>query len=76
MANRGRFENFENLNFLHIFVAFLLEAHFHEGIRLKSFWYEMRAIFTKSLVHKTLFNTEVYGSNEIHVHLIMHNLHT
>ena len=27
----------------------------------------MRAIFTESLVHKTLFNTVVYGSNETHI---------
>ena len=39
---------------------------------LKSFQYEMRAIFTESLVHETLFNTVVYGSNETHI--IMHNL--
>ena len=32
----------------------------------------MRAVFTKSLLHKTLFNTVVYGSNETHI--IMHNL--
>ena len=30
----------------------------------------MRAIFTESLAHKTLFNTVVYGSNETHI--IMH----
>ena len=28
----------------------------------------------KSLGHETLFNTVVYGSNEIHIGLIMHNL--
>ena len=29
----------------------------------------MKVIFTENLVHKTLFNTEVYGSNEnIHNH--------
>ena len=27
----------------------------------------MRAIFTESLVHETLFNTVVYGSNETHI---------
>ena len=32
----------------------------------------MRAIFTESLVHKTLFNTVVYGSSETHI--IVHNL--
>ena len=30
----------------------------------------MRVIFTKSLVHETLFNTVVYGSSETHI--IMH----
>ena len=39
---------------------------------LKSFQYEMAAIFTESLVHNTLFNTVVYGSKETCV--IMHNL--
>ena len=67
MPNRGRSENFQNLN-LHIFVALLKEAHFPKGIRLKSFQYEMRAIFTESLVHETLFNTAANGSNETHNH--------
>ena len=58
--------------FLHIFVDLLQEAHFPKGVRLKSFQYEMRAIFTESLVHNALFNTVVYGSNETHI--IMHNL--
>ena len=44
--------------FLHIFVALLHRAHFPKGIRLKLFQYEMRAIFTESLVHETLFNTQ------------------
>ena len=48
------------------------EAHFPKGIRLKSFQYEMRAISTEILVHETLLNTVVYGSNETHI--IMHNL--
>ena len=75
MLNRGRFQNFQNLFFfLHIFVAFLYEAPFLKGIRLKSFQYEMRAFFTKSLVHETLFNTVVYGSNVTHI--IMPNLKT
>ena len=39
---------------------------------MKSFQYEMRAIFTESLVHETFFNKVVYGSNETHI--IMHNL--
>ena len=64
MLNRGHSENCQNLNFLHIFVALLKEAHFPKGIRLKSFQFEMRAIFTE--------NTVVYGSNETHI--IMHNL--
>ena len=63
---------FSKLEFLHIFVDLLQEAHFPKGVRLKSFQYEMRAIFTESLVHKALFNTVVYGSNETHI--IMHNL--
>ena len=46
---------------------------FPKGIRLKSLQFEMRA-FTESLIHKILFNTEVYGCNEIHI--IMHNLKT
>ena len=33
--------------------------HFPKGIRLKSFQYEMRAIFTESLVYETLFNTVI-----------------
>ena len=71
MSNRGRSQNFQDLNFLHIFIALFYEAHFLKGIRLKSFQYEMRAVFTGSLVHETLFNTWVYGSNETHI--IMHN---
>ena len=73
MMNRGRFQNCQNLNFLHIFVAHFQEAHFPKGIRLKSYT-EMRAIFTESLGHETLFNTVVCGSNETHI--IMHNLKT
>ena len=74
MSNRGRSQNFQNLNFLHIFVALLEEEHFPKGIRLKSFQYEMRTVFTEILVHENLFNTVVYGSNETHI--IMHNLKT
>ena len=59
MSNRGCFQNFQNLNFVHIPVALLKEAHFPKIIRLKSFQCEMKAIFTESLVHKTLFNTVV-----------------
>ena len=51
---------------MHILVALIKEAHFLNGIRLKSFHYEMRAIFTDSLVHETLSKTVVYGSNEPH----------
>ena len=68
MLNRGRSQNFQNVKFLHIFVALLGEANFPKGIKLKSFQYEMRPIFTESLVHETLFNTAVYGSNEKHNH--------
>ena len=66
ISNRGRSQNFQNLNFLHVFVALLLKAHLPKGIRLKSFLFEMRAI-TENFVHKTLFK---YGSNETHI--IMH----
>ena len=37
------------------------------ALRLKSFQYEMRAIFTESLGYETLFNTVVYGNNETHI---------
>ena len=47
MSNRGRSQNFQNLNFLHNFCDLLQEAHFPKGIRLKSFQYEMRPIFTR-----------------------------
>ena len=50
MSNRGPSQNCQNLNFVHIFVALIEEAHFPKGIRLKSFQYEMRAIFTVSRV--------------------------
>ena len=72
MLNRGRCQNFQNLFFFYISVALLWESQFPKGIRLKSFQYEMRAIFTEILVHENLFNTVVYGSNETHI--IMHNL--
>ena len=74
MSNRKSFQNFQNLIFLHIFEAFLWEAQFLKGIRLKSVQYERKAIFTESLVHNTLFNTVVYGSNETNI--IMYNLKT
>ena len=74
MLNRGRSQNFQNLIFLHVSVDLQSEAQVPRGIRLKSFQYEMREIFTESLVHETLFNTVVYGSNETHI--IMHNLKT
>ena len=53
MSNRGRSQNFQNLNFLHISVALHKEEQFSKGIRLKSFQYEMRAISTESLIHET-----------------------
>ena len=65
MSNWGRFQN---LNFLHIFVALLLKIHFPKGIMLKSFQQEIRAILTEILGHKNLFNAEVYGSNEAQMH--------
>ena len=71
MWNRGRSQNFQISDCLHIFVALFIETHFPKGIRLKSILYEMRAIFTE---HETFFNTVVYWSNETHI--IMHNLKT
>ena len=67
MSNRGRSKHFQNLNFVHISVGLLYEAQFPKRIRLKSFHYEMRAVFHRKSVHKTLFNTVVYGSNETHI---------
>ena len=55
ISNRGCFQNFQNL-YIFIFTSFHsshLRSTFPKGIRLKSFQYEMRAIFTESLVHKT-----------------------
>ena len=74
MLIRGRSQYFQNLNFLLISAALFQEAQIPKGIRLKSFQYEMRAIFTESLVHETLFNTVFYGSKETHI--IMNNLKT
>ena len=74
MLKRGRSQNFWNVNFLHIFVALLKEAHFPKGVTLKSFQYEMRAIFTEKSRTRDFFNTEVHGSNETHI--IMHKLKT
>ena len=74
MSNRGRSQNCKNLNIFHTFLALLEEALVPKGVRMKSFQFEMRAIFTESLVYKTLFNTAVNGSNETHI--IMHNLET
>ena len=56
MLNRGCSQNCQNLNFLHIFVAFLAHTSLKELGYLKSFQDEMRAIFTENLIHKTLFN--------------------
>ena len=50
VSNRGHSQNFQNMNFLHISVALLYEAHAPKGMRLKSFQYEMRAISTESLI--------------------------
>ena len=63
----------ENLNLFAYFCSFPLRSTPLQN-RLKSFQYEMRAIFTESLVYETLFNTVVYGSDETHI--IMHNLKT
>ena len=54
--------NFQNVNFLHIFVALLNEALFTTGIWQNSFQSEIGAIFTESLAHMALFNTVVYRS--------------
>ena len=72
-SNRGRFQNFKNFILFFHFILFYLfiyffaffrspplrikEAQFPKGNRLKSFQYEMRAIFTERLGHETLFNT-------------------
>ena len=32
ISYRGRSQKFQNLNFLHLFVAFLQEGHFPKGI--------------------------------------------
>ena len=45
ISYRGHSQKIQNLNFLHLFVALLQEAHFLKGIKQKSFSYEMRAIF-------------------------------
>ena len=60
----SEFANF----FFHIFVALLLAAHFRKEIRLKSFQYEMRAIFKEKLVHRILFNihSSLLGAVETH----------
>ena len=68
MSNRGALKIFK------IWIFCIFSYLFFQGIRLKSFLYEMRAIFAESLVHETLFNTVVYGSNETRI--IMHNLKT
>ena len=72
MLNRGRSQHFWNVNFLYSFVALLKQAHFPKGVKLKSFQYKWGQFSQKSLAHETLFNTEVYGSNETHI--IMHSL--
>ena len=41
ISYRGHSENFQNLSFLHLRIALLLEAQFPKGIRLKSFQYEI-----------------------------------
>ena len=66
MSNRGRSQNFQNLNFLHICI------YIFRSSPLRSSLPQRRSIFTESLVHETLFNTVVYGINETHI--IKHNL--
>ena len=46
ISYRGRSQNFQNLNFLHLFVAFLQKGHFPKGIQQKSFPCEIRAIYS------------------------------
>ena len=62
---------------LGIFFFFLLlyEAHFPKGMQAKIILvWNVEQFSQKSLVHKTLFNTVVCGSNESYI--IMHNLKT
>ena len=75
MLNREHSQNFLKFEFFAYSVALLYEPKFPKGIMLKSFPYQMRAIFTESLVHETLFNTVVYWGEMKHI-LIMHNLKT
>ena len=57
-------------DFLHLFVAFLLEVHFLKGNWQKSFPYEI--IEYKVLCPRINFNAVVYGA--VPVRVIMHNL--
>ena len=65
VSNRGRSQNFQNLNFFAYIYIF-------RSSPLRSSLPQRRSIFTESLVHETLFNTVVCGSNETHI--IKHNL--
>ena len=58
--------------FLHLFVAFLKEAHSSRGIFQKPFPYELIAMLSKGLVSKTLLNKIAYGA--VPMHIIMHSL--
>ena len=58
-------QNFQNLNFIQQHTPPKKPG---KEFGLKSFHYEMKTIFTESLRHKTLFNTVVFGSNDIHNH--------
>ena len=69
MLNRGCSQNFQTLNFLHIFVALLLKVHFLKGIRLKSFQYEMRTIFTESL-----YSAQLWEQWNTHNHAWLENV--
>ena len=68
----GTFKIFKIWIFFAYFRSSPLRSTLPQGIRLNQ--YEMRAIFTESLVYETLFITAVYGSNETHI--IMYNLKT
>ena len=48
MLNRGRSENFQNLNFLPYFCSSPLRSTIPKGIWLETLQYEIRAIFTEN----------------------------
>ena len=74
MSNRGRSQNCKNAHFL----QFVLHSSKNRTSPKELGWnhFNMKQVqfSQKSLEHETLFNTVVYGSNEIYT--IMHNLKT